>query len=60
MAAHVERVISNPSAVRFLKDGRTAYWDDVTQSVVIRNPNAKDGGTVFKPTNGKAYFDRVR
>jgi RHS repeat-associated protein len=60
MAAHVEAVMTNPSAVRNLSRGRTAYWDDATQSVVIRNPSAADGGTVFKPTNGKTYFDNLR
>ncbi|WP_255825840.1 hypothetical protein [Amycolatopsis sp. GM8] len=33
---------------------RSAYWKDGT--VVIRNPNAVDGGTAFRPTNGYDYF----
>jgi hypothetical protein len=57
LAAHVERVMSNPTATRNLSRGRTAYWDDSTQSVVIHDPNHVDGGTVFKPKRGKAYFD---
>ena len=57
MAAHVERVIGNPTATRNLARGRTAYWDDATQSVVIRDPSHLDGGTVFRPRDGRAYFD---
>ena len=60
MARHVENVINNPTAVRQLSNGRTVYWHDPTQSVVIRNPQSIDGGTVFKPTAGRSYFDNLR
>lgn len=59
-AEEVERVVSNPTEVRELSGGRTAYWDDQTKTVVIRNSSAKDGGTVFKPRNGKSYFDGLQ
>jgi hypothetical protein len=39
---------------RVLSGGRTAFWSDGT--VVIRNPDAADGGTAFRPTNGHDYF----
>jgi hypothetical protein len=53
----VERIISKPSESKSLENGRTAYWDDATGSVVIANPNDKDGGTCFRPGSGKEYYD---
>jgi filamentous hemagglutinin len=60
MATHVESVMTNPSAMRSLGGGRSAFWDNASQSVVIRNPSAIDGGTVFKPTTGISYFNNLR
>jgi len=60
MAAHVESVMTNPSAMRNLSGGRSTFWDNATQSVVIRNPFAVDGGTVFKPTSGISYFNNLK
>ncbi len=37
-----------------LSGGRTAYLRDGT--VVIRDPEAADGGTAFRPTDGYGYF----
>jgi RHS repeat-associated protein len=59
-ASHIESVVENPTASRQLSGGRTAYWDDATRTVVIRNPRAADGGTAFQPVNGRAYFDALR
>lgn|GEM_PF-876996 len=39
-----------------LAGGRTAYWLDGT--IVIHDPSSGDRGTAFKPTDGKAYYDR--
>jgi RHS repeat-associated protein len=58
-ANHIENVINNPTATRQLSGGRTAYWDDATGTVVIRNPRATDGGTAFRPTLGRKYFDEI-
>ncbi|MGA9595608.1 MAG: hypothetical protein WBV06_05605 [Acidimicrobiia bacterium] len=52
-AAHIEDVVTN-GVMRPLGNGRSAYWQNGT--VVIRNPNAVDGGTAFRPTNGYDYF----
>ena len=52
-AAHIEDVVSN-GVMRPLSNGRSAYWQNGT--VVIRNPNAVDGGTAFRPTSGYDYF----
>ncbi len=60
MAAHIDRVIAHPFSVKRLIRGRTAYWDDDTHSVVILDPNARDGGTAFKPERGRFYFDSLR
>ena len=60
MATHVENVMTNPSVMRNLSGGRTAFWDNASQSVIIRNPSAVDGGTVFKPTSGISYFNNLR
>ncbi len=57
MAAHIRRVMANPTATRHLQRGRTAYWDEATQSVVIRDPSRVDLGTVFRPEMGRRYFD---
>ncbi len=54
------RVSRTTSATKQLSNGRSAYWDDASGMVVIRNPNAVDGGTAFKPTNGKSYFNNLR
>ena len=59
-ASHIENVVNNPTASRQLSGGRSAYWQDSTGTVVIRNPRAADGGTAFQPTNGRAYFDGLR
>ncbi len=54
---HIESVINNPTATRSLTSGRTAWWDDETGTVVIRDPSRIDGGTAFKPKRGRANFD---
>ncbi|MCB1569459.1 MAG: DUF637 domain-containing protein, partial [Xanthomonadales bacterium] len=59
-ASHIENVVNNPTASRQLSGGRSAYWQESTGTVVIRNPRATDGGTAFQPTNGRAYFDGLR
>jgi hypothetical protein len=37
-------------------DGTTAFWRNGV--IVIRNPNSRDGGTVFAPKEGREYFTR--
>ncbi|MDB9489241.1 phosphatase PAP2 family protein [Dolichospermum circinale CS-534/05] len=59
-AEHIENVISNPTASKQLSNGRSAFWDDASGTVVIKNPNAVDGGTAFRPTNGKSYYDSLK
>jgi RHS repeat-associated protein len=59
-ARHIESVINNPTASRELSGGRTAYWQESTSTVVIRNPRAADGGTAFQPKDGREYFESLR
>lgn len=53
----VKDVIEKPTESKELKDGRKAYWDEERKVVVIHNPSAPGKGTVFKPKNGKDYYD---
>jgi RHS repeat-associated protein len=53
----VQETMANPSEVKSLSNGRTAYWNDKEQMVVIENGTAPDKSTAFRPTNGKSYFD---
>lgn len=57
-ASVIEGVISDPTHVRHLGRGRTAYWKNGV--IVIRNPAAADGGTAFAPEAGIAYFWGIR
>jgi filamentous hemagglutinin len=43
-----------------LPSNRLAYWNDQEQTVVIVNPHDPDGGTAFRPDDGKAYFDDLK
>jgi hypothetical protein len=54
----IERVMRNPTETRPLKDGRSAYWDEATGTVVVRDPKHPDGGTAFRPRDGKYHYDR--
>lgn len=54
---HVSDVINHPSDVRDLQDDRKAFWDDDLGTVVILNPHDQDGGTFYRPADGKDHFD---
>ncbi|WP_241569803.1 hypothetical protein [Rosenbergiella collisarenosi] len=56
-ASHIEKVISNPTSIKYLNNGCIRYWEQSTGTIVIRNPKAKDGGTAFRPKDGRQYFD---
>ncbi|QQR88711.1 MAG: VCBS repeat-containing protein [Myxococcales bacterium] len=60
-AKHINKVVAGAKGanVRQLAGGRTAYWDDLTGTVVIQNPKAVDMGTAFRPTLGKQYFTDI-
>lgn len=51
---------NNSTQLRQTENGNTirkAYWDDTSGVIVITDPKNKDGGTAFKPTDGKNYYD---
>jgi hypothetical protein len=56
-AQYVDRVLYEeiPTEQKPLTGGRIAYWDDQRQAIVIEDPNGP--GSVFTPSEGKAYFD---
>jgi SPP1 gp7 family putative phage head morphogenesis protein len=54
----IEKIIRNKKDTKDLKRGRKAYWDEESGFFVVENPNDPDGGTAFRPSSGKAYFDR--
>lgn len=59
---HVLAVINHPSAsceFEFENVRKKAFWDDGTQTIVIFDPTNVDGGTFFRPDEGRAYFERI-
>jgi filamentous hemagglutinin len=57
----VESTLASPNTQsRALSRGRSAFYDPSSNTIVIVNPPAPDKGTVFRPTDGVAYYDRLR
>jgi hypothetical protein len=56
---HIENVLNNPSSVRYALDGRSFHLQESTGTVVVRNPNARDGGTAFQPQNWNDYVSQL-
>jgi filamentous hemagglutinin len=59
-ADHIDKVMASPSASKNLAKGRTAFWDDTSRTIVIKDPNSPDLGTAFRPLGGRAYFDNLK
>ena len=59
-AEHVDEVMTSPTDSKNLAKGRTAYWDDKSNTVVIRDPSSPDMGIAFGPKRGKTYFDNLK
>lgn len=55
-ADHIENVINNPTQSGPLMRGREYFYDGTSNTIVIRNPRAVDGGTAFRPTNPGSYL----
>jgi hypothetical protein len=51
----IDRVLKSPEN-KTLSNGRSAFWEDSTKTIVIKNPLDADGGTCFRPLAGKAYY----
>jgi len=54
---HIENVMDTILETRSLKRDRTAFWDDATGTIVVHDPGRVDGGTAFRPPDGRWYFD---
>lgn len=50
-ASHIGNIISSPTSSRELNRGRSAYRDQASGTVVIKNSRAADGGTAFRTVN---------
>jgi filamentous hemagglutinin len=61
-AKHIDVVVARAKGpnVRQLSQGRTAYWDEPTGTVVISNPKDPDSGTAFRPSTGRKYFEGLK
>ena len=50
----------HPFRAKKLPKGRSAYWNEKEQFIVIVNPSEPDGGTAFRPDTGIAYFTQLK
>lgn len=59
LAEYVRKVLDGEVATeqRYLSNGRTAYWDNVKEALIIEDPPA---GTVFTPREGREKFDNLK
>ena len=56
----IGRLLAQPTHHRRLENGREAYFDQVTNTIVIYNPHARDKGTCFRPRSGLRYYERLK
>lgn len=52
-------VIITTNTPKVIPANRKVYWDDTTGTIVFYDPLSNDCGTVFRPSDGKAYYERV-
>ncbi len=52
----VEGVMTSPTHQRNLSNGRKAFYDQNSNTLVIEHPSHPDGGTAFRPTAGMQYY----
>jgi RHS repeat-associated protein len=58
--AAIEGALNSPNAfTRTASDGRSMTADPDSGIVVIRNPNAEDGGTAFRPENFDEFVENA-
>ncbi len=48
---------SSKSLYRKLSRGREAWYDPANNTLVIKDPTSKDGGTIFRPVDKIKYFN---
>ena len=56
----IRDALENATKSRELSNGRTAYYDEENNTVVIVDPSSPDGGTIFKPSGGEGYFNGLQ
>ena len=56
-ALHISSVVTNPSSVRYYTDGRIAYIQESSRTVVVRN-GVSGEGTAFQPTDWATYISK--
>lgn len=58
---HIDNIMTSPSATRKLSNGRTAYIDSRTSTIVIHDPKHIDQGTAFiRKNNPWGYFNSLQ
>ncbi len=58
--ALIDSITAHPSLSKKLSNGRAAYWDATTGTIVITDSRTADGGTMFRPSDGVNYYYRQR
>ena len=57
----IVRVLGNPLAKpKTLRDGRIAFYEEDTNTLVLVDPNAYDNGTAYRPNKGMAAFKDLK
>jgi hypothetical protein len=56
----IAQLIANPTHHKKLENGREAFYDKQSSTIVIYNPRAKDKGTCFRPSAGLNYFRNLK
>lgn len=60
-AEGAQRIFDSPETISEpLSGGRTAYYHNPSNTLVIVNPGDADLGTMFRPSEGRLYFERLR
>jgi filamentous hemagglutinin len=53
-------IMRKPTSWKPLKDGRRAYLDARTGTIVIRDPNHIDGGTAYRRPDARRHFNELK
>ena len=57
LASYVSQILEGGNGER-IRSGREKFWDASRGTIVIFNSRARDCGTVFRPNQGRSYYDR--
>jgi hypothetical protein len=58
LRSHAENVLNNPSSIRYHKNGKIAYIQESTGTVLIKSPVGSSGqSTVFQPKDFQNYIN---